>query len=180
MAQDVPLELNTYSGGEQIAYYLYNLRVHHLVHKSASVEPVGKPGLGVKSRGNAILLNPSDSRTTVLRYNNNNNNNDNNNNNKNKNKSRWRLCKKYEETIDRLTSGCPILANNEYVIRHDRVCTHLHYSICKTLGIETSENWYSHIPNSACQHEDIAVLWNQGVQTDREVLANRPDIIIKT
>jgi hypothetical protein len=30
-----------------------------------------------------------------------------------------------------------------------------------------------------CQHEDITVLWNQGVQTDREVMANRPDIIIK-
>jgi hypothetical protein len=25
----------------------------------------------------------------------------------------------------------------------------------------------------------MTVLWNQGVQTDREVLANRPDIIIK-
>jgi hypothetical protein len=29
------------------------------------------------------------------------------------------------------------------------------------------------------EHEDITVLWNQGIQTDREVLANRPDIIIK-
>jgi hypothetical protein len=29
------------------------------------------------------------------------------------------------------------------------------------------------------KHEDITVLWNQGIQTDREVLANRPDIIIK-
>jgi hypothetical protein len=59
------------------------------------------------------------------------------------------------------------------------VCTHLHYSICKTLGIETTENWYSHIPKSVCQHEDITVLWNQGVQIDKEVLANRSDIIIK-
>jgi hypothetical protein len=25
----------------------------------------------------------------------------------------------------------------------------------------------------------MTVLWNQGVQTDREVLANRPDVIIK-
>jgi hypothetical protein len=87
--------------------------------------------------------------------------------------------KEYEETIDHLTSGCPILAKNEYVIRYDKVCTHLHYSICKTLGIETTENWYSHIPKPLCQHEDITVLWNQGIQTDREVLANRPDIIIK-
>jgi hypothetical protein len=28
-------------------------------------------------------------------------------------------------------------------------------------------------------NEDVTVLWNQGIQTDREVLANRPDIIIK-
>jgi hypothetical protein len=83
---------------------------------------------------------------------------------------RYRLCKEYEETIDHLTSGCPILAKNKYVIRHDRVYTHLHYSICKTLGIETTENWCSYIPQRVCQHEDITVLWNQGIQTDREVL----------
>jgi hypothetical protein len=51
--------------------------------------------------------------------------------------------------------------------------------MCKTLGIETTENWYSHIHKPVYQHEDITVLWNQGVQTDREVLANRPNIIIK-
>jgi hypothetical protein len=93
--------------------------------------------------------------------------------------SRRRLCEEYEETIDHLSLGYPILAKNEYVIRHDKVCTHLHYSICKILGIETTENWYFHIPKPVCQHEDITVLWNQGVQTDGEVLANRPDIIIK-
>jgi hypothetical protein len=27
--------------------------------------------------------------------------------------------------------------------------------------------------------EDVNVLWNQAVHTDREVTANRPDIIIK-
>jgi hypothetical protein len=50
----------------------------------------------------------------------------------------------------------------------------------QTLGIETTENWYSYIPKPVCQHEDITALWNQGVQTDREVLANRPGIIIKS
>jgi len=52
--------------------------------------------------------------------------------------SKCRLCKQYEETIDHLTSGCPILAKNEYLMRHDKVCTHLHYSICKALSIETT------------------------------------------
>jgi len=40
--------------------------------------------------------------------------------------SKCRLCKQHEETIDHLTSGCPILENNEYLMRHDKVCTHLH------------------------------------------------------
>src|SRR5215470_16705623 len=34
--------------------------------------------------------------------------------------SKCRLCKQYEETIDHLISGCPILAKNEYVMRHDK------------------------------------------------------------
>jgi hypothetical protein len=54
--------------------------------------------------------------------------------------SRCRLCKEYEETTAHLTSGCPILTKNKYVIRHDKMYTHLHYSICKTLGIETTKN----------------------------------------
>jgi hypothetical protein len=41
------------------------------------------------------------------------------------------------------------------------------------------DNWYSHVPKPVCKHEDITVLWNQGVQTEGEVLANRPAIIIK-
>jgi hypothetical protein len=91
--------------------------------------------------------------------------------------NRCRLCKEYEETVDHLTSECPTLAKNEYIIIHDKVCTHLHYSMCKKLETETAENWYSHIPQPVTEHEDITVLWNQGTQTDREVLANRPDII---
>jgi hypothetical protein len=86
---------------------------------------------------------------------------------------RCRLCKQYEETIDHLISGCPTLAKNEYIIRHDKVCTHLHYTIYKKLGIETAENWYSHIPKPVTEHEDVTVSWNQRIQTDREVLANK-------
>ena len=37
------------------------------------------------------------------------------------------LCKQHVETIDNLTSlGCTILAKNEYLMRHDKVCAHLH------------------------------------------------------
>jgi hypothetical protein len=56
------------------------------------------------------------------------------------------LCKQCEETIDRLTPQCPILAKNEYLIRHDKACANLHYSISKALGIKMTDKWYKH-PN---------------------------------
>ena len=93
--------------------------------------------------------------------------------------SKCRLCKQPEETIDHLTSGCPILAKNEYLMRHDKVCTHLHYSICKALGTETADKRYTHMPKPVYEEGDVTVLWNQAVHTDREVTANRPDMIIK-
>jgi len=46
------------------------------------------------------------------------------------------LCKQHEETIDHLTSGCSILVKDEYLMRHDKVCAHLYYSICTALGIK--------------------------------------------
>jgi hypothetical protein len=39
---------------------------------------------------------------------------------------------------------------------------------------------HTHTPKPVCEHEDVTVLWNHEVHTDREVTANRPDIIIKT
>ena len=73
------------------------------------------------------------------------------------------------------------MAKNEYLMRHDKVCSHLHYSVCKALGIEITDKWYTHthMPKPVYEKGDVAVLWNQAVHTDREVTANRPDIIIK-
>jgi len=91
--------------------------------------------------------------------------------------SECRLCKQHEESIDHLTLGRPILAKNEYLMRHDKVCTHLHYSICKALGFETNDKWYTHMRKLVCEEGDVTVLWNQAGHPDREVTANRPDII---
>ena len=35
------------------------------------------------------------------------------------------------------------------------------------------------MPKPVCEEGDVTVLWNEAVHTDREVTANRPDIIIK-
>jgi len=64
-------------------------------------------------------------------------------------------------------------------MRHNKVCTHLCYSICKALGIETTDKWYTYTPKPVYEQEDVTVLWNQAAYTDMEVIANRPDIIIE-
>jgi len=64
-------------------------------------------------------------------------------------------------------------------MRHDKVCTHLHFSICKALGTETTDKWYTHMPKPVFEEGDVTVLWNKAVHTDREVTANRPYIINK-
>ena len=76
-----------------------------------------------------------------------------------------RLCKQHEEIIDYVTSGCPILAKNVYLMRHDRISAHLHYSICIALGIETTEKWHarahthththSRAPKLVCDHKGV-------------------------
>ena len=65
-------------------------------------------------------------------------------------------------------------------MRHDKDFTHLHYSICKVLGAETTDKRFTHMPKPVYEEGDVTVLWNQAVHTDRDVIANRPDIIIKS
>ena len=55
----------------------------------------------------------------------------------------------------------------------------MHYSICKALGTEATDKWYTHMPKPVCEEGDVTVLWNQVLHTDREVTANKTDIIIR-
>jgi hypothetical protein len=86
------------------------------------------------------------------------------------------MYKQHEETVDSLTSGCPILAKNEYLMRHSKGGALLRYSMCKTPDIETTKK---KVNKPECEHEDVAVLWNQRVHTNRKVAASMPVIIIK-
>ena len=37
-----------------------------------------------------------------------------------------RLSQQFDETVEQIISACPILATEQYIKRHDRVCAHLH------------------------------------------------------
>jgi len=53
------------------------------------------------------------------------------------------------------------------------------FALLDIQSIETTDKWCTHMPKPVYDEGDVTVLWNQAVHTDREVKANRPDIIIK-
>jgi hypothetical protein len=78
--------------------------------------------------------------------------------------------------------ACPVLAKEPYirVKRHDRVWAQLHFNICKEIGVQLDKkHWYEHVPKSVetGQGGNVAILWNQQVQTDRTFPNNKPNII---
>ncbi|KAF7218105.1 putative LOC107393841-like protein [Nothobranchius furzeri] len=90
-----------------------------------------------------------------------------------------RMCSQYEETIDHIVSGCPTLARTEYIHRHDRAASYIHWKICKHFHLPAADKWYEHQPPTVTENNNIAVLWDMPINTDREIMANRPDIVIK-
>ncbi|XP_044182725.1 uncharacterized protein LOC122963360, partial [Acropora millepora] len=90
-----------------------------------------------------------------------------------------RICGQYQETIDHIVAGCPELAKTEYLHRHDKAASYLHWNICKELNINVEEKWYEHEPQTVTERDNITILWDMPIQTDREIKANRPDIVMK-
>ncbi len=90
-----------------------------------------------------------------------------------------RICKKYEETIDHIISGCPELVKTEYIHGHNKAAAYLHWKTCRSYKIRTTEKWYEHQPKTVTEKNDVTILWDMPIHTDREIKANKPDIVIK-
>ena len=54
--------------------------------------------------------------------------------------NKCRLCQQFDEAMDHIMSACPILAKEQYIKRHDRVCAQLHFNICKETGVQLDKN----------------------------------------
>jgi hypothetical protein len=90
---------------------------------------------------------------------------------------KFRLCKQREETTDQLTSGYPILAKNEYLMRRDKVGAHTLFNMQSTRH-RKDRNMVTHTLKPVGEDEDVTVVWNQGIHINREIKTNNPNIII--
>ena len=90
-----------------------------------------------------------------------------------------RLCHEFDESLEHIISGCPILAKKEYLERHDKALTYIHWNICKYYQIQVTSKWYEDKPSKVAEGKDATILWDMPINTDKEIKANMPDIVIK-
>ena len=53
------------------------------------------------------------------------------------------------------------------------------WEVCKEYGVECSDKWYEHSPKGVEENEEVKLLWDFTIQTDREIHHRRPDIVIQ-
>ena len=98
--------------------------------------------------------------------------------NKSQGDSLCRVCRKVDESIDHIVSGCSKLAQEEYKRRHDNLGKIVHWKLVRKSNFEAEDKWYEHEPESALENEDYKILWDFSIQTDHVIEARRPDSVV--
>ena len=88
-----------------------------------------------------------------------------------------RVCRKVDESIDHIVSGCSKLAQKEYKRRHDNLGKIVHWKLARKYNFEAGDKWYEHEPESVLENEDYKILWDFSIQTD-VIEARRPDLVV--
>jgi hypothetical protein len=91
--------------------------------------------------------------------------------------SKCRLCGEQDETIQHIISGCKMLAGTAYTERLNQVALLVYRNNCKVYELETPDKWWE-IPNKVQQNDQAKILWDFHIQTDKQVIANQPDIVL--
>ena len=53
-----------------------------------------------------------------------------------------------------------------------------HWKLCGKYNLKKSEKWYEHSPEIVAENEEVKILWDVMVQSDREIRARKPDIAV--
>lgn len=88
-----------------------------------------------------------------------------------------RLCHSASETIEHITSGCEVIANTEYLTRHNLTSGIVHQELAKRCKFQKEAvPYYKYIPTTVLENENYRIYWDIPIITDRPIPNNRPDI----
>jgi hypothetical protein len=80
-----------------------------------------------------------------------------------------------------IVSVCSLLAKEQYIKGHDKVCAQLHFNAWKEMGVKLdNKHYFDHVTNSVeTSHAGrVTILWNHQVRTVRTIPNNKLDFII--
>ena len=72
--------------------------------------------------------------------------------------SNCRLCKAPEETVSHILTGCPKIAQTEYLKKHNSVAGVIHKNICDVYNIATTKQAWLHKPGPVTETEEVKSL----------------------
>ena len=89
-----------------------------------------------------------------------------------------RLCKKANESIDHVVSGCIKLAQKGHERRHDNLGNIVHWKLAKKCTFEAGDKWYENEPKSVLENEYYKILCVFSIQTDHVIEAPISDLVL--
>ncbi|XP_073976434.1 uncharacterized protein [Rhodnius prolixus] len=91
---------------------------------------------------------------------------------------RCRLCRAAPETVHHLLAAGPLLAQRDYLQRHNSVARILHRELAQKLGlIQDAPPYYKYDPLPVLEDARCLLYWDREVLTDHAVANTRPDVI---
>ena len=75
-------------------------------------------------------------------------------------------------------SSCSKIAQTDYKERHDKVASMLHWNLCRKYNLQTADKWWEHKVDKVLQKEDVKILWDFKIRTDKHLAHDIPDISV--
>ena len=88
------------------------------------------------------------------------------------------MCYKAEEHIKHTAVGCTTLTPSEHTNKFNKVVGYIYWTICQHMGLQVTNKYYEHIPETDISIHSTTIMWDVPVITDRTILANQSDIIL--
>ena len=54
----------------------------------------------------------------------------------------------------------------------------MHWELCKKYGVVVKKKWYDHKAGKVIETDEIKILWDMRIQTDKVIENSRPDIVV--
>ena len=91
-----------------------------------------------------------------------------------------RICGEKMETVAHIAGGCGVLMEGPGTVRHDKVGSRVHWELCKKYGVECSDKWYKHKPQTISRNEsgDVTIYWAWHWTTPVKLAHNCPDVVV--